>query len=91
MQRVALVRRTEDGAAQMPYPAHLFAGEAGHAAVGVTFGEENAVETVTDTVALAELPVPAVLMPATVYAVVLVGVTVQVSVVFPAQVPPVQV
>ena len=51
MQRVALVRGTEDGAAQMPYPAHLFAGEAGHAAVGVTFGEENAVETVTDTVA----------------------------------------
>ncbi len=45
---------------------------------------------VTVTVALAAVPDTPALMPVTVYLVVVVGVSVQVAVVTPAQVPPVQ-
>jgi hypothetical protein len=49
------------------------------------------VEDVTVTVAVAAVPVPVALVPLTVYAVVFAGITVQVWVTLPAQVPPVQV
>jgi hypothetical protein len=52
VQRIALVRGAQDGAAQVGDAAHPVAGEAEHAAVGVALGEQDAVEAVANAVAL---------------------------------------